>query len=447
MALGCLLADSGHAVTVFEKAPRVGGSWSGSFRDGYFTENSPRVLVGTADGFFDYLGLSRDDFAGVYGGALRFNAMVLAFFAASFSAGDWWALARAVVAGVRADITIADWMALNGFSRGGARALEVFCIAVNDVPSKTNALEFFNTITVPEITGPRQFRDPNKWSALAVRRIASRENCGVAVNAEVTGVFGSEDGGLARGVVVNGRYEFADRVVLCTQSTGLVPILRGTPFERNWPVVTSEWARATSYHAFGFQMHFDRPVKKPGSWCWSCAGPWTVIVLSMDWLEEMSMDPSITEVWSCCVVDMSTPSPFAGGLSANDITDAGAVLRECVRQVRESARADVAPKAVTLSPRLYHDGERWVSGESGFTSGVLPRVPIRGAAQNLFAVGCFSRSSRPITAQFGSSIDAVVRYLDMYDPRVRRFRDEGGSRAGIAVALVLVIWIVFFGKR
>ena len=439
LAVGTLLADSGHAVTVFEKKDRIGGSWKGSFQGGYFTENSPRVLIGTAEGFFDYLGLTRGDFVAVYGGALRFNVMVLSFFFSSFSAGDWWALGRGAVAGVRGDITLETWIAVNNMSRAGARALEIFCIAMNDIPSKTNAREFFNTITVPETTGARQFRDPNRWSAIAARRIESRANCGVVVNSEVTGVFGSADGTLARGVLVNGRYEFADRVILCTQATGLVPILRGTPFERNWPMVKDEWARATSYYAFGFQIHFDRPVKRPGSWCWSCAGPWTVIVLPVDWLDELSMDPSIREVWSCCIVDMETPSPFAGGRCANEIADADTVVRECIRQVRASARSDISPKVVTLSSRLYHDGQRWVSGESGFTSGVHRRVPIRGAARNLFALGSFSESDRPITAQFGSSINAVVRYLDMYDPGVRRFRSDGGAITGVAVILVLAL--------
>ena len=432
LALACVLADSGHAVSVYEKKPRIGGSWKGSFDGGYFTENSPRVLVSSAEGFLEYLGLTSKDFHGVYGNAIQFNLRVLGFLVGYLSFCDWGALAKALIGGVRADITFGDWIVINEITPKGARGLEILCIAMNDVPSKTNAREFFNMVTIPELTGARQFRDPNKWCALAIKRITSRPNCEIVVNAEVSGVFGSPE--LARGVIVDGRYEFADRVMLCTQATGLVSVLRGTPFERNWPMVTGEWAEATSYYSFGFQLHFSERVNESRSWCWACRGPWTVIVLPVgDWLEEKSMDPGVLEVWSCCVVDTRSPSPFVGGLCVDEITDAGTVVRECMRQIGK-----VNPKTVTLSPGLYHNGRRWVSGESGFTSGVHRRVPIKGFAPNLFAIGCFSESDRPVTAHFGSAISAVMRYLDMYDPKVKRFKESGNMLVYFLITLVLL---------
>lgn len=447
LAIACLLADSGHSVTVFEKSPRVGGSWKSSFNEGYFTENSPRILAGSANGFFDYLGMKSSDFHGVYGNALQFNAHVAAFLLGALSARDWTKVFRAAVFGVRGDITLADWIAINQFSARGARALEVLCIALNDVPAKTNALEVFNLATAQELTGGRQFRDPNKWWSLAVRRITSRPGCAVVVNARVEGVFGSEDGSIARGVMVDGRYEAADRVILCTQATGLVPILRGTPFESNWPMVTPAWTEATAYYSFGFQMHFSTRVDAPWRWCWSCAGPWTVILLPVGtWLEEPSFDPEIREVWSCCVVDTSAPSAYTGGYSADEITDANAVLAECLRQIRASAKTRVDPKAITFSPGLHHNGRRWVSQETGFTSGVRPRVPIKGRASNLFALGCFSESDRPVTAHLGSAVDAVVRYIDMYDPRLARFPRAGGALA-CTVATILVLLVVVRGRK
>lgn len=447
LAIACLLSDSGHAVTVFEKGPRAGGSWKSSFDEKYFTENSPRILAGSANGFFDYLGLKRSDFHGVYGNALEFNMHIAWFLLGSLSACDWMKVVRALAFGVRPDITVADWVEINGFSRRGARALEILCIALNDVPAKTNALEVFNLVTLQELTGGRQFRDPNKWWSLAVKRISSRPGCTVRLNSHVEGVFGSGDGSFARGVIVDGRYEFANRVILCTQATGLVPILRGTPFERNWPTVTPEWTNATAYYSFGFQMHFATRVGEPWRWCWTCAGPWTVIVLPVsDWLDNSSFDPDIREVWSCCVVDTSTPSPFVGGYSADEITDANLVLGECIRQIRVSAKTHINPKAITFSPGLYHDGRRWVSQETGFTSGVRPRVPIKGRATNVFALGCFSESDRPVTAHFGSAIDSVIRYLDMYDPLVARFPKASGAVACM-VATVLVLFLVIYGLR
>lgn len=453
LALACLLADAGHAVCVFERGARAGGSWKSSFDGDYFVENSPRILAGSAGGFFDYLGMARSDFRGVYGNAVEFNLHVLAFLVRALTPGDWarFAGAAAAGAGVRGDQTFAAWLAESGVSAAGARALTTLSILINDTPAKTNARELFNTVTAPQLEGGRQFRDPNAWWSRAVARVRSRPGCAVVLGARVTGVFGAPDGSRAGGVEVEVggdvggagrvRAEPADRVVLCTQAPGLVAVLAGTPFARNWPAATREWAEATAYHAFGFQLHFaEPPAGEPGRWCWSCAGPWTVIVLRVsDWLAEPSRDPAVRAVWSCCVVDTRSPSPAAGGLCADEIADADAVLGECLRQLRESAGVPIEPRAVTLSPGLRHDGARWVSAESGFTAGARERLAVRGRADNLFAAGCFSESDRPVIAHFGSAVAAAERFAALYEPGAPRFREPVGLSLLVFAALCLAI--------
>jgi hypothetical protein len=147
-----------------------------------------------------------------------------------------------------------------------------------------------------------------------------------------------------------------------------------------------------------------------------------VIILPVgDWLEKKSGDPDIVAVWSCCVVDTKAPSPSASGRCADDMKNPNEVVGECLRQIRSASEGRIEPKRITLSPGLHHNGTRWVSAESGFTSGVHGRVPIKGRADNLFAVGCFSEAYRPTTAHFGTAIDAVIRYLKLYDPTVPYF--------------------------
>ena len=438
MALGCLLADAGHSVTVFEKKNVVGGSWKSVSQDGYFTENSPRILAGSAGGFFKYLGLADSDFYGVYGNAFQSNLHIMRHVFRFLSFSDVMSMLGSMLFGVSPKISLGEWMESRNISERGARGLEILSIAINDVPAKTNAREFFNIITAPQFKGVRQFRDPNKWWTLAVQRISSKPGCSVVVNAGVSSVTGPS-AAEATGVMVNGEYHPADRVVLCTQSTGLLPVLRGTPFEKNWSMVTPEWVEDTAYHAFSFQLHFDKPVEAPGHWCWSCAGPWTVIILPVgDWLDKKSDDPEIVDVWSCCVVDTGAPSPFLGGKSANDTQDPYEVLGECLRQIRAASGGPVEPKRVTLSPGLYHNGTRWVSAETGFTSGVRGRVPVKGKAENLFAVGCFSESYRPTTAHFGTAVDAVISFVDTHEPGVRYF----GETPVILLALLVITLLI-----
>lgn len=450
LALACVLAENGHAVTVYECKSDPGGSWKASFVDGaYFTENSPRLLLGSARGFFRYLGMTDSDFANVYGNAVQTNIHILKHFFRNLSFGDWAAFAKAFVGGVDPDATFEDWMRSAELTERGRRALEVFCITINNVPRKTSAREVFNLISKFEMKGGRQMRDPNRWYDLCIDKILEGPHNRVVTGARVSSLVGSSDASRVAGVVVNGKNDYADRVVLCTQTPALLGILRDTPFARNWPVLTPEYIADTTYYAFGFQVHFaasaPAPAPDPARWCWSCAGPWTVIILPVgDWLVAKSLDPAVVDVWSCCVVDMDSPSPHAGGLTANEIPDEDDVLRECMRQIRQSAGpgARVEPKAVTLSPGLRHDGSRWVSGETGYTSGGRPRVPLKGKAHNLFALGCFSESDRPETAHLGTAIDAVAAFLHRYEPRSRGFHragpDTGALVAAVAVAVVIV---------
>jgi hypothetical protein len=322
-------------------------------------------------------------------------------------------------------------MEANRISDGGRRALRVFCIAICDVPERTNAGEVLRTAATQIFQRARQFRDPNKWWRAAAARVACRPGCSVAVDAGVEAVYGSWDGSRAHGVVVDGRREPADRVVLCTQSTGLKAVVAGTPFENNWPIMSGpgDWVRETSYGCFGFQLHFTAPVKGPrGGWCWTCTGAWTVIALpASDWLADPSRDPSVREVWSCCVVDTQAPAERGGGrYSADDLRDPRAVVRECLAQMREAAPPSVAiePAAVSLSPGLHHDGTRWVSARTGFSAGARGRLPFKGRAENLFAVGCFSESPAPTVSQFGVAVGAALRFCEAHG------ESAGAEKAG-----------------
>ena len=427
LSLACALAESGHRVTVLEKEAKAGGGWTRDIDEtGRAVENSPRVLVGTHRGFFADLGAELEN---VYGNAFATNLKLASYLARRMTCRDMLVLA---FRRPPPDISLQRWMEVIGMSDQGAVALRKLCILVNDVPEKTNAREFYNTVTSFETTGLRKFKDADEWVRKALIRIRSFPDCFVFVNTPATSLVSSSCADRVHAVVAGNREFTADRVVLCTQSTGLIPVLRDTPFARNWETLTQQWVQRTTYHAFGFQIHFGGPVRTPPDWCWSCSGAWTVIALPVE-----------QRTLSCCVVDLDAPSDKTG-LSANSTTDRNDVEKECLRQMYGSnVPTDI--QSITFSEGLRHEGQ-WVSRHTGFTSGTNGRLPLKGKASNLFAAGCFTEASRPKTAQAGTAIDAAVLFLNLYEPGSTGFHTRYPDWYSIVYAAIALAAAVLFTR-
>ena len=418
LALACCLAESGHKVTVFEKEPKAGGGWVREIDEsGRVYENSPRVLVGNHSGFFADLGVKFDT---VYGNFIASNLKILAFLWKHLTIRDFIILFWVYPP---SDMTLKQWMEINQMSEAGRTCVRKLSILVNDVPEKTNAQEFYRTITSVDFAGIRQFRDADDWVNKALQRIRSFPDCNVFVNANVTSLVATSGSQAVHAVVVDGQRFPADRVVLCTQATGLLPILENTPFVRNWEKLTRQWVDDTSYFAFGFQIHFKGSWDPPAAWCWSCSGPWTVIALRVG-----------TKTLSCCVVDMDSPSDVTN-LSVNMMSNKDDIVAECMRQMYGQRVPDNI-ESITFSPGLEYIGH-WVSRYTGFTAGTHGRLPMKGLASNLFALGCFTDIGRPRTAQTGTAIEAVVVFLKKYEPHAHGFH----VRYPIRTALIVIITV------
>jgi hypothetical protein len=277
LSLACCLAESGHQVAVFEREARAGGGWAREVDGaGRAVENSPRVLVGSNRGFFDDLGVAYEH---VYGNALAANLKIVSFLRKHLTLGDFTAMA---FRRPPPDVSLQRWMQAIGVSDSGMAGMRKLCILVNDVPEKTNAAEFLNTVTALDLVGIRKFADADEWVDKALLRIRSFPNCEVFLDTPVHSLVASSGSNRVHAVVAGDKTVVADRVVLCTQATGLLPVLQNTPFYRNWEKLTPEWVERTAYHAFGFQVHFRGPVRASPEWCWSCSGAWTVIALPIE---------------------------------------------------------------------------------------------------------------------------------------------------------------------
>ena len=393
LSLAFYLGKIGHDVIIIEKEDDIGGSWNSTWVDGmYFSENSPKILVngGQHVEFFKDIGVwsTRPVYKNQWG--------VVSFFLKHFEFFDYIIFLTKTTK----DETVREWMDSSDLSQGARDAIRVFCILINDTPEKTHVKDFFGFLrNFHAWKNPVQFRDPNEWHQRILEKFREMGNVRV-----VTGCACEEmihDGRKAVSVKCDGGVVEGDRFVLCTQSTGL--------FGDNWGDIES-WKKETHYDSFGFQIHFDRDVEFPSEWCWACLGDWTVIILPVsEYLDEFRRDSRVKTVWSCCVTDLNSKSSFIGK-SANECEDTMEVVEEALRQIN-----CVNPYRITLSPGLLHDGEGWVSRNTGFTRGRQTNLPMKGKLDNVFALGCFTIPGE--VAHCGTAVGAVKLFLSKYESR------------------------------
>ena len=430
LSLAYTLAINNKQVVLFEKDQQLGGSWNSQWiQDKYFSENSPRVYIhnDNAQSFMNHIGMDQSDFANVYGSIYQTNLKMLSFLMDHFQLKDYiiFFLASLKYSIIRANDTVQSWLDNSYMSIGGKLAIKIISILISDRPDKTNINDFFGMFGFSS-EPIKQMKEPNKWHGLVILALRSLPNVYIYKNTTIINVLFDHTTNLVSGVLAqDNKTHFmkpyhSDRVVLCTQSTGILPILKNSDefIQNNWLPYhhMKTWGKNTDYNGFGFQLHFRKTVSTVDKWCWSCSGEWTVIILPVsDWLRKFTKDESIKTVWSCCIVDMDTLSSTINK-TVNECTDENEVVKECLRQIKNADHSVPVPDIITTSVGLKRYNSKWVSNNTGFTSSSYGTIPSRGKVQNLFALGCFTDSPKPSISYFGKSIDATASFLENHEP-------------------------------
>ena len=423
LSLAYVLSLNNIEVDLIERDSQLGGSWNSQWIDGkYFSENSPRVYShsGNSKILLSHLGFTSADFQNVYGNYFQTNYKIIAFITKYFNLFDYFIFLFAAIkySFVIHDITVAEWMSQSNLSRSAKKCIKIISILIGDKPEKTNINDFFGFL----ITGiiPKQMKEPNKWHELIEQHLKSKTNVRIFKETEVTNLYKKDSSFVIHTKNTKRGYNevlHSNKVFLCTQSNGIYPILKNSSedIKNSWMPSDkmSQWSKNTYYSGFGFQLHFDKDVKFKNEWCWSCTGDWTVIILPVsNWLKTCSKDPTIKTVWSCCIVDMESKSK-RNNKTANEC-DLNEVLAECMLQIKDSYDIPV-PKVVTVSNGLKKENNVWLSKNTGYTKSKYSDLEIKGKVDNLYALGCFTKTPINHIAYMGLAIDAVAKYLKEYE--------------------------------
>jgi len=420
LSLAYVLSLNNLKIDIIEQDTQLGGSWNSQWINGkYFSENSPRVFSDSGNGkiLLSHLGFTAIDFQNIYGNFFETNYKIFSFVFKHFNLFDYFIFLFAAIKYkfIFENITVNDWMEESGLSKKAKKAIKIISILICDRPDKTNINDFFGSVSYAL---PKQMKEPNKWHEVIENHLKQKKNVTILKNTQVTNL--EKNGSNFYIYTKNTRFGYnrirlSDKVFLCTQSNGIYPIIKNSKLKNNWMPINEmkKWSENTFYSGFGFQLHFDKDIKFKNQWCWSCKGDWTVIILPVsNWLKKFSNDPDIKTVWSCCIVDMDSKSKRIGK-TANQC-DRNEVINECLSQIRDVYKIP-DPKVITISEGLKKINGKWVSKNTGYTKNTYNDLEMMGKESNLFALGCFTKTSTNHIAYMVGAIDAVAEYLKKYE--------------------------------
>ena len=455
LSLAWVLAHNNIDVTVIEQSDTLGGSWKSNWRGKYWVENAPRVLFrsGMHMKFLQDVGMEESDFKTVYGNMFQTYTFLFEFFMDHLSMYDIFQVIQGCIYYTFHDDdskTLDEWITEKNISQTGERGLAIFSITLNDVPKNTNAKAFFNTLGVSSGGGLIQMTEPNKWHEQIECQLEGRVT--FLKNTIVKGLEWDENTERVRACqcmdalhATSFQIE-ADMFVLCTQSSGIESVLKGSHarIQNNWGNLNDfqYWNMKTHYHGFGFQLHFQEKVDTPDKWCWACQNDWTIIVLKVsDWLKTPSLDPSIQTVWSCVVVDMNTKSQRVGK-TLNECNRDEA-LDECMYQLKYMHNTIPTPYHISTSIGLKKQDGVWVSQNTGFTKSNQHYLPMKGDIVNIAALGCFTDTGVDQVASMMAAVESSATYLNTYEPHMVGFhiQENGYSKW---VVFIFIVCIIFY---
>ena len=419
-----LLARAGNRVTLFERNGVLGGCHRVDRAQGRFSEHGPRIYM---TNYFCYAQLLR--LCGV-----DFDCLYVPY-KYPFLVG---------LAGVMQEFTVAELLRLSGmyllfvidpdrfkrvsveesfagYSERALRYVHKICTLTDgakpDNYTTYGFLSLFDQNALYEIVQPVQANDRALWPRVE----ETLRQHGVAIrHAAVERVLECE--GRASGVATRDGTYAADAVVVSLPPAHAAPL-----FSNSVDVIANAFMPRDAWPAFvrsntyinyiSFTVHFDREVPLPQIWG-NGFGAWGVAWIVMSDYFGESESPTLI---SALIGERETPSAHTG-LTADQTTDADALMREAYRQMAQQLRIESPPAAFVLSTGVYYDS---AAAEWRTTDMPVMHTPHSepvsafGGVGNLYWVGPHNFNHRYAFTSMESVCENVVAFCGALHPEVR----------------------------
>lgn len=434
LTLAYFLSKNNYKVALVEKDDILGGCWKVEWdSDVYFTEHSPRVLLGKKTLFFSLL--KEIDYkynvVDTYGNSIETKLKLFNFFRKNLNFSDLLKLGKAKLFKNNSNETVSEWVENNKISEKGKKAIKLFSIVLANSPDKLLMSEIFNTPGNSD--NFYQFKNNMGWIDHIENKLID-QNVTIYKGYELK-TLNLLVNSITSGIINNG----CDETIIGKNHIITFPPIAFQTFlskqsdkiKNNWMAIDkfNQWVEDSYYISFGFQFHFNEEKKVPNEWCWSCMNDYNLIILpTSDYATTYSKDPNIKTVWSCTIVDTNA---FIKNKNkrVNEMT-----RDEIVNNIKELL--DVDPYKITFSDGLQKVNNKWYSKDSAFSVGKSGVINQKGNIENLYTVGPHNFTGITV---IGKGVKAAKLFLD--NNNIKNFNKSNNLLFIIVLILILIILI------
>ena len=125
-------------------------------------------------------------FYDIYGGFFDLQEKFITFFYNFFEFSDYFKFLYIIIYYKlnTSNLTLQDILDESTLSQSAKKAIDIFSITINDIPSQTNINDFCGTISI-NTQGIKQFKDPNLWHVLVENKLKKLNNVNIYKNTQI----------------------------------------------------------------------------------------------------------------------------------------------------------------------------------------------------------------------------------------------------------------------
>ena len=392
MRLADNLSDDGHQVELYERKDQLGGCWKVEWKNGYFTEHSPRVMTteySLVGGLVEELKLE-DPYRSIYGSSLESNWMFFKYALSNLSFFDTTKFTYSMFFVNRYDKrNLQEWMDENNITTKGKRSIRN--LSFQGVPEELSTYAFFKAIRGGFGSAKFiQFRESDEWLKRWEKKLSKKDNLKIIKECYLTNLV-SKGKKIDYARTNKGRI-YGD-VFVCSlplhNFQEMIKECQDFNVKNNWMEEKKfiDYCKKSSYSGIGVQLHFKKKLELDLGWCQTCFGDFGIIMLETSkFNERFTKKDGIKTVLSCALVDFTAKSTrLDKKITKMTYEEIG---EEVLYQLNQTTGMKLKPEAITVNVDFNRKGH-WELRESAF--GITPMGPISQKGEkinNLYLIGC-----------------------------------------------------------
>tara|TARA_R110002126_G_scaffold19615_5_gene73612 strand:- start:318 stop:1613 length:1296 start_codon:yes stop_codon:yes gene_type:complete len=394
MRLADNLSDEGHQVELYERKDQLGGCWKVEWKDGYFTEHSPRVMTtkySRIGELVEELGL-KDPYRRIYGTKSQSNWMFFKYALANLSFLDTTKFSYSMFFLHKYDKrNLQEWMDENNITTQGKKGIRNLSLSFQGIPEELSAYAFFKAIR--EGFGSAefiQFRESDEWLKKWEEKLNKKDNVKIVKECHLTNLV-SKGKKIIYARTNKGRIK--GDVFLCAfplhNFQEMIKECEDANVKNNWMEEKKfiDYCKKSSYSGIGVQLHFKQKLDLDLEWCQTCFSEFGIILLETSkFNEKFTKKKGIKTVLSCALVDFTARSSRLDKKMVKMTYEE--IGQEVLYQLNKTTGLYLKPEAITVNVDFNRKGH-WELRESAFGITPMGPIPQKGnKIDNLYLVGC-----------------------------------------------------------